>query len=242
MSDYTVRRYKKGGDSYTLGTTLTIELLKKRPQAVIIVYLHSSLSGDGGEEIVKLCKSNSIPFETNNKVFNLLSQKENCYAIGVFKPFSCKLDHTQDHMVLVNPSNTGNLGTIMRSMCGFGIKNLAIISPAVDAFDPKTVRSSMGAIFDINLVYYDTFEDYIKETEDRSLYPFMLQAKYSLSDFKFTHPASLIMGNESSGLPRNFLEVGTPIIIKHSNEIDSLNITIAASIGLYELSKDRFNK
>lgn len=242
MSEYTVRRYKKGYDSYTLGTTLTIELLKKKPQNVIIVYLHSTLSGEGGDEIISLCKKNSIPYETNNKVFQLLSQKENCYAIGVFKPFICELDSTQDHMVLVNPSNTGNLGNIMRSMCGFGIKNLAIISPAVDAFDPKSVRSSMGAIFDINFVYYNSFEEYQKEQPNsRTLYPFMLQAKESLSSVDFSHPASLIMGNESSGLPREFLNIGTPIIIKHSNEIDSLNITIAASIGLYELSKKRFS-
>lgn len=242
MSDYTVRRYKKGYDSYTLGTTLTIELLKKKPENVIIVYLHSSLSGEGGDEIISLCKKNSIPYETNNKVFQLLSQKENCYAIGVFKPFTCNLDVTRDHMVLVNPSNSGNLGTIMRSMCGFGIKNLAIISPAVDVFDPKTVRSSMGALFDINFVYYNSFQDYQKEQPtSRTLYPFMLQAKESLSSIGFSHPASLIMGNESSGLPREFLNVGTPIIIKHSKEIDSLNITIAASIGLYELSKHSFN-
>lgn len=242
MSEYTVRRYKKGGDSYTLGTTLTIELLKKRPQDVIIVYLHSSLTGDGGDEIISLCDRNNIPYESNNKVFNLLSQKENCYAIGVFKPFECSLDNNVDHMVLVNPSNSGNLGTIMRSMCGFGIKNLAIISPAVDVFDPKTVRSSMGAIFDVNFVYFNSFNDYINEQpKNRNLYPFMLQANISLSDVSFKHPASLIMGNESSGLPRDFLNVGTPIIINHSKEIDSLNITIASSIGLYELSKDKFN-
>lgn len=50
-----------------------------------------------------------------------------------------------NHVVLVNPSNAGNLGTIIRSCIGFGVEDIAIILPAVDLFDPKTIRASMGA-------------------------------------------------------------------------------------------------
>ena len=45
------------------------------------------------------------------------------------------------------------------------------------------------------------------------------------------------MGNEATGLPAEFASIGTPVRIEHSGAIDSLNITIAASIGLYEAAK-----
>ncbi len=86
----------------------------------------------------------------------------------------------KNHIVLVNPSNSGNLGTIIRSMVGFGIYDLAIIKPAVDIFDLKTIRASMGAIFNIRFSYFDSFSDYSKEYKN-NYYPFMLQAKEKLS-------------------------------------------------------------
>ena len=54
----------------------------------------------------------------------------------------------------------GNLGTILRSCLGFGMKDIAIIKPGVDIFDPKVVRASMGSIFSLNISYFNSFEDY----------------------------------------------------------------------------------
>lgn len=236
-----IKRYKKGDfQSYTLGTTLTIELLKQKPEICKIVYLHPDLIGEGKDRIIELCNRNDIQYEVNSKVFNILSQKENCFAIGVFDVFTCELSKATNHVVLVNPSNTGNLGTIMRSMCGFGIKDLAIITPAVDIFDPNAVRSSMGALFNIRFKHFSTFEDYMRYIGERTYYPFMLQASTNMSETKFDTPSSLVFGNESSGLPKEFLNIGKPLIIRHSNEIDSLNLSIACSIALYEYTKENF--
>ena len=48
----------------------------------------------------------------------------------------------------------GNLGTIMRTMVGFGMEDLAIIRPGVDAYDPKVIRASMGSIFHLRFAYF----------------------------------------------------------------------------------------
>ena len=74
----------------------------------------------------------------------------------------------------------------------------------------------------------------------KNYFPFMLKAKAELSDIGpllGDKKYSLIFGNEATGLSDKFLEVGTPIIIKHSNKIDSLNLPIAVSIALYEVNK-----
>lgn len=233
------KRYRKDSEvSYSLGITLTFELLKFQPEQVTRVFIHSEMKqGDTLTKLLGLCKERSIEVIYTDKIFHVMSQKENCYVIGEFRKFSGSLDPDASHIVLVNPSNAGNMGTIMRSALGFSMNQMAIIRPGVDAFDPKVVRASMGAIFSTNFVYYDSFSEYQKQFGDRELYPFMLDAKMRLHD---VHPAgkfSLIFGNEATGLPPEFSEIGQSVIIPHSNRIDSLNLTIAASIAMYETTK-----
>ena len=224
--------------SYTLGITLTIELIKKHPLDILDIYFHSSFNGESKELIEKLLKDLKITPLTNDKIFNIVSQKENVYVIGVFKKFDSKLDKNSNHIVLVNPSNAGNLGTIIRTSVGFNMNNLAIIKPAVDIFDPKAVRASMGALFNLNFALFDSFSDYDK-LYNRNYYPFMLKAKQKLKDVEFTSPYSLIFGNEATGLPNEFLNYNS-VIIPHSNTIDSLNLPIAVSIALYSATKNNF--
>lgn len=236
-----IKKYRKHNDfSYTLGTTLTIELLKTRPDLVTNVLYHSKMEKNNTYELIEsLCSGNSIPFENNDKAFNILSEKENCYTIGQFKKFDCELEE-KSHIVLVNPANAGNLGTIIRTAIGFGINNIGIIRPAVDIFDPKVIRSSMGAIFHLYFKYYESFEEYRSEFRKHHFYPFMLQGNLSLADTVFDEPFSLIFGNEASGLPNEYQNYGQTVLIKHQNMIDSLNLPIAVSIALYEATKYKF--
>jgi len=237
-----ISKYKHNSDiSYTLGITLTIELLKHKPDRVKMVFLHSSLTnGEGYSCIAKLAEEHSIPIEYNDKVFNILSQKENCFAIGVFEKFENPVNERENHILLVNPSNAGNMGTIIRAAVGFNMSNIVVIKPGTDIFDPKTVRSSMGAVFSINFQYFDTFEEYKENFSNHALYPFMLNAKSSLECAQFKEPCTLIFGNEATGLPEYFSKEGTSLIISHSNKIDSLNLPVAASIAMYELTKGNF--
>ena len=235
-----MKKYKKSDlESYTLGTTLTLELLNKKIEYVKRIYIHSKQEkNETYEKIVNICKNNNIEILMSDKTINSLSDKDNCYVIGVFKKFESEIIDDENHIVLVNPSNMGNLGTIIRSSVGFGINNLVIIKPAVDIFDPKVIRSSMGAIFNLNFKYYDSFSEYSKIYK-REYYPFMLKAKTNLNNVEKKYPCSLIFGAEATGLDDSYLEIGTPVIIKHKNIIDSLNLDNAVSIALYEFTKDK---
>ena len=224
--------------SYTLGITLTIELLKKHPEDVLDIYYHSSFNGEGKDIVDSICRKIGIEPIDNDKIFNILASKENVYCIGVFKKFDSTVEKDANHIVLVNPSNAGNLGTIIRTSCGFNLNNLVIIKPAVDIFDPKTIRASMGAIFNINFSLFDSFEDYAKDN-NHHFYPFMLKAKAKLKDTKFASPFSLIFGNEATGLPDSFLTYDS-VIIPHAKTIDSLNLPIAVSIAIYSATTNDF--
>ncbi|MCR5586839.1 MAG: TrmH family RNA methyltransferase [Lachnospiraceae bacterium] len=243
------KKYKKDSEySYALGITLTFELLKFKPEDVLRVYVHSKINkNENFNKLLELCKNTNTEVIYSDKPFNVLSEKENTFVIGVFKKFDSELERNKSHIVLVNPSNAGNIGTIMRSALGFGINNMAIIRPAVDIFEPKAVRASMGALFSMNIRYFESFDEYLNTYKtckiddkdiDRELYPFMLKAKISAYELKPEGTFSLIFGNEATGLPDEFLEIGTPVIIPISNKIDSLNLPIAASIALYQAGKN----
>ncbi|CCY07561.1 rNA methyltransferase TrmH family [Coprobacillus sp. CAG:698] len=227
--------------SYALGITLTFELLNFRPKDCVSVYIHSKFTdAKSFEKLINLCKEKNIEVIYSDKIFNVLSNKENCYVIGKFKRFNESLEKNSDHIVLVNPSNAGNLGTIIRTCVGFGINNLVLITPCVDIFDPKCVRASMGSIFRLHFSFFSSFDEYERNYPQNTIYPFMLKAKNNLSAVTFNHPASLVFGNEATGLPDSFLNYDNTLIIKHTNNIDSLNLTIAASIACYELTKTNF--
>jgi len=238
------RRYHKEDNvSYSLGITLTFELLKHKTEYVNKVYIHSAIKqGDTLDKLKTLCKEAGILIVYTDKIFNVLSKKENCYVIGEFVKFKGSLNKDAPHIVLVNPSNAGNMGTIMRSALGFGINQIAVVRDAVDAFDPKVVRASMGAIFSTDFEYFNSFEGYIGKygSNGRELYPFMLNAKVSLHDIKPGKRFSLIFGNEATGLPEEFADIGTSVVIPHSAGIDSLNLPVAASIAMYEATKQEF--
>lgn len=240
MSHFT--RYKKeNSESYALGVAPVLDLLKYRSENTVAIYLHPDLSSELERRITDLAKAKKIPILQGTKPFGTLSPKENCFAIGVFKKNEQLLSSSKNHVVLVNPSNTGNMGTIVRSCLGFGIKDIAVIRPAVDAFDPKCIRASMGAFFQVNIQYFDSFEAYQMHFKNYHFYPFMLKARSTLQSFqKIQTPYALIFGNEGSGLPDDYLKIGEPLLILHTHDIDSLNLQTAVSLACYEFTRKDF--
>ena len=168
-----------------------------------------------------------------------ISGKENCYAAAVFGKFEDRPDPAKPHVMLHNPGDSGNVGTILRTALGLGIEDVALIRPCVDVFDPKTVRASMGSLFALRVKVYDTFEDYREEFPDRKLYPFMLDASVPLREALEDRPETwtLVFGNEGRGLPKEFAQMGRAVRIESNDKVDSLNLAIAAGIGIYEFMK-----
>jgi TrmH family RNA methyltransferase len=226
--------YRKNFDyTYSFGIFPTIELLARVPEQVSVVFLTpDSEHSMGIQKIRQLCEQHDIPIEVNAKAISAVTRNENSYAVGVFNKYSSELVADKPHVLLVNPDDAGNLGTVIRTMVGFEHTNLAIIRPAVDVFDPKVVRASMGAVFSANVAYYNSLKDY-QEKFTHQLYPFILGTPTLLHDITFTAPYTLVFGNEGSGLPQEYGKIGTPVRIEQGNSIDSLNVGIAAGIALY---------
>ncbi len=226
--------YRKDADySYALGAFPTFELINSKPDIVQKVLVHTDFTDS--EKLSLLCAQNHIPFEFNDKLISRISSKENCYVAGVFAKYQSELREDRPHLVLVNPGNMGNLGTIIRTAVGFGIYDAAIILPGADIFAPKTVRASMGALFKLSFQLYHSFEEYRQQFRRHEIFTFMTNGGKALSLKKIPQVKlySLVFGNEASGLDNSYLKVGTSIYIPQTPEVDSLNLTIAVGIGIF---------
>ncbi len=238
-------RYKNSSPySYALGATLTLELLNSHPELIQRVFLRPNIKhGEDLQQIINQLAAHHIEIIESTKAFNILDAKDSCLLAAEFQKPAQELTVAAPHVVLVNPSDAGNLGTIMRSAAAFGFQNLAIVLPAVDAFSPKTIRASMGAAFHLNIEIFTNIDAYLaKYGQNRTLYAFMLNSTAQTLEkiAKSAANYSLVFGNEASGLPKDFAEKtgATPIFIPQSSNVDSLNLSVAASIALYHFSNN----
>lgn len=230
------KKYKKEfSHSYTLGPFPTFELLQNQPQAARAVYYSEKFHEK--EKLSALCAQLGVPCYCSEKALERISQKEVCYAAGEFTKYPGKLRAGKPHAALVNPADFGNLGTIMRTLLGFGIRDLAIIGDsAADVWNPKAVRASMGALFHLNLEFYESFPQYLAaHGQGRDVFPFMLDGGVVLTPQTVPHTScyTLVFGNEATGLPPEFQTYGQSLFIQQSDEVDSLNLAVSVAIGSF---------
>jgi RNA methyltransferase, TrmH family len=138
----------------------------------------------------------------------------------------------------------GNLGTIIRSAEAFGARGLLLGEKTVSYANPKAVRASAGSVFREPLVRVK-LEEAIALLKPRSV---RIAASSShkgrpLDQVDLTGPLAVIIGTEGAGVPPEILaEADEVVTIAHSPRVESLNAGIAASILLYETSRQRTKK
>ena len=229
--------------SYAPGIFPATECLKNAPERCLRLLLSSaSEKSEGAQHLRAQAEALGVRTEIADRALERISKKENCFAAMVYRKAEGVFDADSPHIVLHHPSDSGNMGTILRTALGFGLRNVAVIRPAVDSDDPRVTRASMGAAFSLGVRHFDSFEAYREEFPDRQLFPFMLTGAVPLQEAvaRVAGPFSLIFGNEASGLPDAFAQLGVSTLIPHSGKIDSLNLAIAAGIGMYAFTqKDR---
>ena len=225
--------------SYALGIFPAMECLSHAKDCCLRLLISSeSQEREGISRLVREAEDAGIRVEAADRMLSRLAKKGNCYAAMVYRKRGSALQTDTRHLVLHHPSDAGNLGTIFRAALGFGYRDVAIIRPAVDPDDPHVVRASMGACFSLRIASFDAFEDYRSMYTEHRLFPFMLTGSVPLDQAvqSCSERHALIMGNEATGLPAAFSSLGTAVRIPHSDAIDSLNLGVAASIGMYAFS------
>lgn len=162
-----------------------------------------------------------------------------------------KLNHTyrsdivgnySNFVIMDNVQDSGNVGTILRTSLALGVELVIISSDSADIYSPKTLRASMGSVLKMPILIVDDIHNTIKSLQknDVKIYATALtdNAK-ELNTFAFSDKSAILLGNEGAGLSENTIAIcDESVIIPMSDEAESLNVSVAASIAIWEMTKN----
>ena len=191
--------------------------------------------------------------DVSSKIFEYLSDTETPQGVlAVVKFNSLTLDDflkklNDSFFILDRVQDPGNLGTIIRSIDAAGFKNLILSNDTVDQYNLKTIRSTMGSAFRLNIyrLHEDlsTFLDRIKEI-GYTIVATSLGTEESIYDLNFgKFHYAIIMGNESQGVSKEVLKKADVLVkIPMVGNAESLNVAVATSIIAFEKVRQSTNK
>ncbi|GAB7042982.1 MULTISPECIES: TrmH family RNA methyltransferase [Catenuloplanes] len=146
-------------------------------------------------------------------------------------------------VVLDRPISPGNVGSLLRSADALGADGVVVAGRAADLYDPKTVRASRGSLFAVPAVRADTpaaVLEWLRATGTMTLVGTSEDAVTDIWDHDFTGPTAIVVGNETSGMSSFWAQNCDAVIrIPMVGSASSFNATVAASITLYEISRQR---
>ncbi len=192
-----------------------------------------------------------IPSEIYQKLA-YRSSTEGIIAVAYSKPLSLEnLLHTTNpllpslHYPLIliaeAPEKPGNIGAILRTADAANVDAVIIANPKTDMYNPNIIRSSVGGLFTNTVATGSTSEiiSFLKKNKI-NIYCAALQASVPYYSCDFTKSTAIVVGTEATGLSEEWLKNSTQnIIIPMQGEIDSMNVSVAAGILIFEAKRQR---
>ena len=197
-------------------------------------------------EAGKLSKSAEL-IEISKEVYQKLAYRDTTEGIlAVAKTKSLELSDlklSKNPLILVAeaPEKPGNIGALLRTADAANLDAVIIANPKSDLYNPNIVRSSVGCLFTNQIATGTTSEiiAFLKEKKI-NIYCATLQNSTSYHTQDFTSPTALIVGTEATGLTQEWRDAATQnIIIPMQGEIDSMNVSVAAAILIFEAKRQR---
>lgn len=145
-------------------------------------------------------------------------------------------------IVLDNLQDPGNLGTIVRTAEGAGVDAVFMSEDCVDIYNSKTIRSTMGSIYRVPTVYVDDVLLLLDEFRKKNIksYAAHLDGQKSYDQENYREGTAILIGNEGNGLREEVSRKSDVWVrIPMHGQVESLNAAIAASILMFEVSKQR---
>lgn len=183
-----------------------------------------------------------------DKIFSSITQVTNPQGImAIIEKNSTnqEIDYSQDIIIALDDvQDPGNLGTILRTVDSIGLNQIIVSKETADSFNPKVVRSTMGAIFRIKIIEVEDLKQTVKETKKHhfKLMVTSLQTENSIYDIDF-HKKIIVIGNESNGVSKEIQDMADEKAkIPMLGKTESLNASVAAGIVMYEYVRQKLNK
>ncbi|HOJ09677.1 MAG TPA: 23S rRNA (guanosine(2251)-2'-O)-methyltransferase RlmB [Clostridiales bacterium] len=154
------------------------------------------------------------------------------------------LKNNKDNLFVVLDSiqDPGNMGTIIRTADAADFTAIIVSKGCVDFYNPKVLRSTMGSIFHIPVVFCDNLADVLKYFRSQGIktYAAHLNGTVSYFNVNMSNNAAIIIGNEANGISNETASLADIFIkIPMPGSAESLNASVAAGVLIYESVRQR---
>ena len=190
--------------------------------------------------ILAIVEKNAVKSKISN-----IKNSEKSETIGVEEKeiiAENEIDYNQDIIVALDDiQDPGNLGTILRTVDSIGINQILVSKGTADSYNPKVVRSTMGAIFRVRIIECEDLEKTLKEIQKHNfeIVVTSLQTKNSIYDIDYKKKV-IVIGNEANGVePRIQKIADKKVKIPMLGKTESLNASVATGIILYEYVRQK---
>ncbi len=223
---------------YELETILFLPELISEKQITKFTNNHTSAS-----ELVKQIHT----IEINKEVYQKLAYRDTTEGIlAVAKTKSTHLSDlklTDNPLILITeaPEKPGNIGALLRTADAANLDAVIIANPKSDLYNPNIVRSSVGGLFTNQIAIGTTAEiiDFL-QSKKINFYCATLQNATPYHKQDYTTPTALVVGTEATGLTQEWRDAATQnIIIPMQGAIDSMNVSVAAAVLIFEAKRQR---
>ncbi|WP_033961392.1 TrmH family RNA methyltransferase [Psychroserpens jangbogonensis] len=200
------------------------------------------------EQLEQFSSLISDTIEISKDVFQKLAHRnttEGIIAIAKSKSHlieNLQLDHKNSLILIAEaPEKPGNIGALLRTADAAKVDAVIIANPKTDLYNPNIIRSSVGCLFTNQIAMGSTTEiiEFLNQNNINT-YCAALQASTDYHTQNYTKPTAIVVGTEADGLTNEWLEASTQnIIIPMQGEIDSMNVSVAAGILIFEAKRQR---
>lgn len=220
-----------------------------RYKKVKAIYVSEEVNRDRYEKMKEQCKECAVSVEkVSISVFRQISDTETPQGVLAlvempqYDPDILRNAGDAAMICLEDIQDPGNLGTIVRTAEGAGMTAVVMTKGCVDLFNPKVVRSTMGALFRMPFYVVDSMAEEVKKLQELGfvVYSSQLDGSRVFTECDYKGKVGILIGNEANGIcPETSEAADQKIHIPMQGEVESLNAAVSAALLMYEVSRNR---
>ncbi len=241
------KKYRDLENSYIIeGIKLVKEAIEEKANIKQIIMCEEFSDSEIDKDTMFEIARRNLVYVTK-KIFNIITDVKTPQGIiaVVEKRKSEIVKYDEDIIIALDDiQDPGNLGTILRTVDSANLKQIIVTKNTVDAYNPKVVRSTMGAIFRVNIIETENLKNELEnaKTKNYKVMVTALNTKKSIYDTDYNKKV-IVIGNEANGVSKEIQEIADEkVIIPMLGKTESLNASVATSIMIYEYIRRKLGK
>ncbi|MBP3463961.1 MAG: TrmH family RNA methyltransferase [Clostridia bacterium] len=240
------KKYRDQENCYIIeGIKLIKEAIQENAKIKLIIICDDCKQENNIEEDIKYEIAKYECIYVTEKIFLSITNVINpqgMLAVIEKKKQDSEINYEDDlFLILDDIQDPGNMGTILRTADSLNLKQIIMSKECADIYNPKVVRSTMGAIFRIKIIQSDNLVKTLKEMKKHKIkiITTSLQTNKKIYDIEYNKTA-IVIGNEANGVSKEILEIADEKVkIPMPGKTESLNASVATAVILYEAMRNK---